>query len=139
VTSGAGNPPARNWERSGVNDGTGAAPTTTGPQASTARGAAADIKHPLDNGAPANGTRGQGPAPEQRHDERTQAPRAATPPHERHIATNGQRDTDTRQQGNGFASNDRDKAQETRTTADNSDPANVAAGQEQPSGTAPQV
>jgi hypothetical protein len=146
--------PARDWERSGAGDGTGAAPITTGPQASTAapnaaptsqnaRGAAADIRHPVDNGAAATGTRGYGPASEQRYDERTQAAPAATtaPPHFP-IAENGpggQRDTDIRQQGNGFTSSDRDKAQETRTTAGTSDPVNVAAGQERPFGTAPQA
>jgi hypothetical protein len=48
-------------------------------------------------------------------------------------------DTDVRQQGDGSASSDRDKAQETRTTADTKDPVNTAAGQERLSQTAPQA
>ncbi len=46
-----------------------------------------------------------------------------------------QRDTDIHQQGNGSVLSDRDKAQETRTTVDTSDPVNTvtAAGQERPS------
>jgi hypothetical protein len=140
--------------QSGAGDGTGAAPTTA-PQATVttaapraeptsqkARGATADTRHPLDNGAAANGTRGHGPAPEQRYDERTQA------------AANGtgvQRDTDIRQQRNGTVTGDqdnldketaataspsgRDKAQETGATADMLDPVNTAAGQERLSGT----
>jgi hypothetical protein len=108
-------------EGSGVGDGTGATPTTA-PQATTAapraeptsqeaRGAAADISHPLDNGAAANGTRGHGPASEQRHDERTQAAAITAPPHDRPIAANGtgiQRDTDMRQQRNGTDAGDQD-------------------------------
>ena len=94
----------------------------------------------MDSGAAATGTRGYGPASEQRYDERTQAaPAASTAPPQFPIAENGvggQRDTDIRQQGNGFTS---DKAQETRTTAGTSDPVNVSAGQERPVGTAHQT
>lgn len=98
--SAAGHAPARD-EQGGVDNGTGAAPSTA-PQASTAapraeptsqkaRGAAADTRHPVDRGAAAT---------------------TAAPPHERHIAANGppgvRRDTDTRRQGNGAVAGDQD-------------------------------
>lgn len=51
----------------------------------------------------------------------------------------GDSDTDVRQQGNGFTSSDRVKAQDSHTTADTSDPVNITADQERPFGTAPQV
>lgn len=64
---------------------------------------------------------------------------ATAPPSDRLTAADdvagAQRDTDVRQ-GNGFASSDRDKAQETRTTAGTSHPVNTAESQEWPSGTA---
>jgi len=134
-TSAAGRAPgARDSERGGVGDDTGAAPTTA-PQATTA-------------GAKANGTRQQGngtvdgPGAQRDTKVRQQDQGNAAGGHDR-SATSGspdvQGDTDTRQQANGFASGDRDKAQETRTTEDTSDPVNTAAGQERPSGRAQQV
>jgi hypothetical protein len=126
----------------GVGDGTGAAPldpntqqaSTAAPRADpTARGDAADTRHPADRGtasATANDTHCR--TPEQYHDEQTAARDRRTAVDDPSV----QRDTDVRQQGNGTVTSDRDK--ETRTTADTSFPAN-AAGQEHPFGTASQA
>ncbi|KAF8496556.1 hypothetical protein F5888DRAFT_396379 [Russula emetica] len=138
-TSAASHAPARDSEQGGVGDSTGSAPYTA-PQASTttphadpnsqkAPGATADIKHPVDWGAAATaiagtgatGTRGHGPALEQRHDERTQPATTTAPPHDRPIAANGpgvQSDTDIRQQGNGTVAGDQDKLDLDDETAD---------------------
>ena len=77
---------------------------------------------------------------------RWQLLRTTAPPHFT-IAENGpgvhwERDTDIRQERNGFAPSSRDNAQETRTrtsTVDTSDPVNTTASQERRFETAPQA
>lgn len=149
-TSDVVHPPARDSEQGGVGDSTGAVPITA-PRASTAatradptsqkvREAAADVRHPVDKsaaatataGAAATGTRGHGLAPEQRHDERTQAAATTTTPHDCPIAAYGpgvQRDTDMHQQGDGTVASDQDKLdKETAATASPSDRPTAADG-----------
>jgi hypothetical protein len=140
----------QNWDRRGVDDGSGAVPgnypTGNTPQATAAsraddptsekdRGGGADTRYLAGTGTAGAAANGR-PSPEQYHGEQTSV---TAPPREPLSAGDSpgvQPNTDVRQQGNGMAPSDPGK--ETRATADAPYPPDAAA-QEQPFRTASQA